>query len=574
MNNYSFPASPVGGPAFANYVPLLGGSGLLDPTMIPPVTVAPQALGGDLTGTTDAAVIAKINGTAVAGVNVASGVPKLDGSGYLGAAQFPALTGDITTSAGAVATTLATVATAGTTGDAAHVAAVTIDAKGRVTSAVSTAIAIPASALTTDVSLGSGVSGVLPIANGGTGSTTGVALPTSYLEGFPVTWVSATSISVGVGKARSSDDTTDLSTSTIVSVTQTGYVSGGGGTDQRVLGTTSAACSGNTITGGGTDFYISRTGVYNNVSYPSYTLTGTMTSSGTSVTGVGTLFTSQLTVGDMIGTGTTYGWSRVTAISSDTSCTIVAAFPGGNISSATVLFRAEGVTVGIGSSAISVVNTIDSISSTWVCAVSLGTYASGSTVTLGAVPSPSSSQAATGYLYVGNVGGSVGPFLSLQRTTPNVNSPGVGFRRIPCEILLNTAANITYFQCIGTGRRRSVYVSPVNVLTLGTYAFWNTLSMAPYQPPTAAHVYLISTLNIVINTGSYVVGVELKDMSGNLIWFVNMVTTSGNYNTDDVAFVRFPALSAGLIQWEIYDPSGGYTSGGVKIQLAGWESES
>jgi hypothetical protein len=55
-------------------------------------------------------------------------------SGTLAAAQMPALTGDVTTSAGAAATTLATVnANVGSFGDGTNVAAVTVNAKGQIT---------------------------------------------------------------------------------------------------------------------------------------------------------------------------------------------------------------------------------------------------------------------------------------------------------------------------------------------------------------------------------------------------------------------------------------------------------
>lgn len=57
-------------------------------------------------------------------------------SGTLLAARMPALTGDVTTSVGAVATTLATVnANVGTFGDATHCASVTLNGKGLVTAA-------------------------------------------------------------------------------------------------------------------------------------------------------------------------------------------------------------------------------------------------------------------------------------------------------------------------------------------------------------------------------------------------------------------------------------------------------
>lgn len=57
-------------------------------------------------------------------------------SGYLTAAEFPALTGDLTTPAGSLATTLATSGvTAGTYGSSTQVGQFTVDAKGRITAA-------------------------------------------------------------------------------------------------------------------------------------------------------------------------------------------------------------------------------------------------------------------------------------------------------------------------------------------------------------------------------------------------------------------------------------------------------
>jgi len=70
-------------------------------------------------------------------------------TGTLQAAQFPALTGDVTTSAGAVATTLAnTAVTPASYGSATQVATFTVDSKGRLTAAASTSIAIAASQVT------------------------------------------------------------------------------------------------------------------------------------------------------------------------------------------------------------------------------------------------------------------------------------------------------------------------------------------------------------------------------------------------------------------------------------------
>ena len=69
-------------------------------------------------------------------------------SGTLSASRLPAFTGDITTSAGSSATTLATVnSNVGTYGNASNVSVVTVNAKGLITAISNTAIAITSSAV-------------------------------------------------------------------------------------------------------------------------------------------------------------------------------------------------------------------------------------------------------------------------------------------------------------------------------------------------------------------------------------------------------------------------------------------
>lgn len=78
-----------------------------------------------------------------------STLPTTDLTGTLQAAQFPALTGDITTSAGALATTLATVnSNVGSFGTATQVGTVTVNGKGLVTAASNTSIQIAESQVT------------------------------------------------------------------------------------------------------------------------------------------------------------------------------------------------------------------------------------------------------------------------------------------------------------------------------------------------------------------------------------------------------------------------------------------
>ena len=89
------------------------------------ITITP---GGSVTGITASDVSAIPSSSQGA----ASGVATLDSNAHLVAAQFPALTGDITTTAGSTATALKAVGTAGTYGSASDIPVITTDAEGRV----------------------------------------------------------------------------------------------------------------------------------------------------------------------------------------------------------------------------------------------------------------------------------------------------------------------------------------------------------------------------------------------------------------------------------------------------------
>lgn len=101
-------------------------------------------------------------------------------SGSLACSQTPALTGDITTSAGACATTLATVnANVGTFGSATQSASVTLDGKGRATAASQTAMT-PAIANVTGLGAGVGTAAATALSAAG-GLTSTIARGTSAL---------------------------------------------------------------------------------------------------------------------------------------------------------------------------------------------------------------------------------------------------------------------------------------------------------------------------------------------------------------------------------------------------------
>ena len=122
-------------------------------------------------------------------------------SGTVPAGRFPAFTGDITTVAGAVATTLATVnSTTGSFGSASAVPAITVNGKGLVTSVTATSIAISSGAVsglatsaTTDTTSATNISsGTLPSGRisgsytgiTGIGTLTTGSVPNSLVSGL------------------------------------------------------------------------------------------------------------------------------------------------------------------------------------------------------------------------------------------------------------------------------------------------------------------------------------------------------------------------------------------------------
>jgi hypothetical protein len=139
--------------------------GLTNPSAISFVKIAAD---NTVSTRTPAQVATDIGAELTANKDAASGYAGLDASTRLKTAEFPAFTGDVTTTAGGVATTLATVnANIGTFGSATQSPQITVDGKGRITAAASVTVTPAVSSVT---GLGTGVSTALGVNVGTAGA--------------------------------------------------------------------------------------------------------------------------------------------------------------------------------------------------------------------------------------------------------------------------------------------------------------------------------------------------------------------------------------------------------------------
>ena len=248
--------------------------------------------GGDKgTGTLNAVTLYQ-NGTALAAVATSGSAADLS-TGTLPAGRMPALTGDITTSAGGAATTLATVnSNVGTFGSATQASQVTVNGKGLVTAAANVTVTPAVGSVT---GLGTGVATALgtnvgsagaPVVNGGalgtpsSGTLTNCAgLPSSGVTGTTAGGDAASGI---LGEYQTNNlafaSRISLSSGAPATVITVGPLGAGdwevSGTVLYELDTTTTLTRISACIGTAPDTFDGASGVYNEFYYPSGTVLG------------------------------------------------------------------------------------------------------------------------------------------------------------------------------------------------------------------------------------------------------------------------------------------------------------
>jgi hypothetical protein len=301
-------------------------------------------------------------------------------------------------------------------------------------------------------------------------------------EGLVCARSSASQITVSKGSCRDKDNTTDIDLAAAVTVDVT--VAGALGIDRKTSAATASTTSGSptmTTTASIISELVTRNGM------------GTFSTSGTTVTGSGTKFLTELAIGDQIGTDTTYGFARVTAIASDTSATIVAALPGGNAPSSTAYKIIENPTVNPVTAGNQVrINTITAAGTTVVAASNFSSTSSGQTLRLG-----TEADSVWLFAWVRSGGSGTTVAFSTQRTTPySITGYDAAHRLIFSIRNDSTSALMQAYQREVSGSVADTFYEEAEganntaLLAGGSATSWTGVSAAAVAPPTARQVYL------------------------------------------------------------------------------------
>lgn len=398
------------------------------------------------------------------------------------------------------------------------------------------------------------------------------------MSGMRVAYGSATTITIAAGECRDSTDTYDLSLAALVTVS---IATAGAalGLDETTLTATA------TTTGASASVTMSAS-IWSETAMTATAraATGTIAGGGTTITGTGTAFLSELAPGDVI-KSSAKGAARVTAIASDTSLTVAAAFPGGNPAGNSFAVY-ENLTIQPNTSVAAdkfAVNTITDDGLTVVMSAAISSGAgSGRTVKIGV-------EIASRWYFPWVAYGTSGAtgILSTQRTRPyGVSGYTTAWRRVPVEVLNDGSGDIRQFTSPDDGPKRwtfwrDIYASaPANrALEIGVATSYTAISTAFGAPPTAQRWELMLYLVGVYGSAAGTIYLNMRETGTTITnglppsTGVYQNATSATQGTCGGCCV-VAGNAAGVIDYKLILPGGTLTAGGGYVDIAGWESAS
>ena len=340
-----------------------------------------------------------------------------------------------------------------------------------------------------------GASGRLVTSDGTDVSWAAPALPKWFIEGLGLEYVSATTINILAGSCRDKANAANMTLAATVTpdITATASFAGAGthGLDEPSLAAT-ATTHGTATLEPSADIF-AETALTSTVR----SATGTISTVGTACTGVGTSFLTEISVNDVIRSATK-GASRVTAIASNTACTLVAALPGGDCTTEAATIYENMVlwpdTAQSGDKKR--VNTITHAGTSVVLASAVTSNGAGRPMKIG------SEIASCWYaVWLCTDGTDTIGVLSTQRTTPYLS--GVTAKRRVGWTRNHTSGDIAAGSMNGSGKSRTWMYNTVvqgsQVLTAGSATSATSVDCSTSVPPTSVR----ASVRLTVNTGQY-----------------------------------------------------------------------
>lgn len=311
-------------------------------------------------------------------------------------------------------------------------------------------------------------------------------LPRGYVQGIGLLWAATDQVLVKGGTVRDKDDSIDIT------LVDTGVTVGGAANPGSCDAKTSAATVTPTASSANATTSAS---ILSELGMRTLSTT-TFSSSGTSMTVSGDM-KGTVAVNDLVGTDSTYGFARVTAVSySGTTITLAAALPGGNAPGGTALKLIENPTFGaVTAGENKRFNTISAGGTAIVANSNFGGSPGGSQALQLGVVVPSCWVA----VWVGSGSNGSTAFCSTQRSTPfGISSLWTSSVRRVGWVRNNSSGQVMRFHQVLGGSEPMVELRPEVstensvVLSGGTATSWTEVLCTEIVPPTSrlAHVNL------------------------------------------------------------------------------------